>query len=107
MKEITLRKWHRTAGIVLAVFIAFQALTGLALSLAPLASHSNHSHGISDKAGSSGDEEELWEELMEFVHHGAGPVGAVYRIALALGTLWMAVTGFAIYLRIKERTRAA
>ncbi len=107
MKEITLRKWHRTTGILLAVFIAVQAITGLALSLEPLYSHSNPSQGISEKAGPSGAEDEFWEELFEFVHRGAGPVGAVYRIALGLGILWMAVTGFTIHLRIKRRTKAA
>ena len=94
MKEITLRTWHRKMGILFALFIFIQAISGLALSLEPL-------------LGPSGTEEGFWEQLFEFVHRGAGPIGAVYRIVLGLGVLWMAVTGLMIYIRIRRRTKAS
>lgn len=105
MKEATLRKWHRKMGVLLAVFIGVQAISGLGLSLDPVVGLAAHSHVESEKTDPK--QQGFRGELFEFVHHGAGPIGGVYRIALALGVLWMVVTGSAIYLQIGRRTTRA
>ena len=44
MKESDLRKWHRRMGIGLALFIIFQAGSGLLLSLGQIVTTHSHAH---------------------------------------------------------------
>jgi hypothetical protein len=107
LKEITLRTWHRKMGILFVLFIAIQAISGLALSFEGLQGLFKTSPAISEQTAPAGAGEAFWVELCDFVHHGAGPIGAVYRIVLGVGIIWMAVTGTMIYIRIRRRTRAS
>jgi uncharacterized iron-regulated membrane protein len=89
MKEADLRKYHRRTGITIAVFVFFQALTGLLLSIHRIFPSLN----LGDFAG--------------IIHFGGGLGGNIYRILLALGLLFMACTGTWIFIKIRSRTLAA
>lgn len=99
MKEITLRTWHRRAGALVGALLALQALTGFWMS--------------SESAlGTLGLIESSFEAHSPYVlslraHHGGGLAGALYRVALGLGTLWMAGSGAWILARIRARRREA
>ncbi|MDP2983186.1 MAG: hypothetical protein Q8O92_07645 [Candidatus Latescibacter sp.] len=92
MKEADLRKYHRSTGIIIAVFVFFQALTGLLISI----------HRISPSLN-LGD----FADIIHFGHFGGGLGGNIYRILLALGLLFMACTGTWIFFKIRSRTLAA
>jgi hypothetical protein len=51
------------------------------------------------------EEESLWHESLEFVHHGAGPIGTIYRLLAGFGILGMAVSGSMIFFKIRARSR--
>jgi hypothetical protein len=89
MKEADLRKYHRSIGITIAVFVFFQAFTGLLLSVEHIFSHINQL------------------EFAHLIHFGGGLAGNIYRIVLALGLLFMAGTGSWIYFKIRSRTLLA
>jgi hypothetical protein len=108
MKESELRKWHRTMGIVLAFFIVLQAGSGILLSLGEVhdpASHADPTQGgrVESQRDHGGDREDELGDLHEFIHHGAGGLGAVYRVVLGMGLLGMALSGAFIYLKIRAR----
>ncbi len=87
MNEAYLRKWHRTMGIILALFIFMQAVTGAVLALENLL-------GLPGLFGP-----------LTGLHLGGGFPGHVYRIFLGLGVMGMATSGTLIYLKIRARTR--
>ncbi len=106
MKEIELRKWHRRMGIGLALFLFLQAASGILLSLEGLPisggwAHTEHGMGtlVESTAQTNADP-------LGFLHHGGGGLGAVYRLALGAATLWMALSGSWIYLKIRRRSAA-
>ena len=106
MKESDLRKWHRRVGITITVFILLQAGSGFLISLGGLSTPHSHAHTESvGPVGSEAREGSLWHESLEFIHHGAGAVGSVYRILLGAGILWMALTGSAIFFRMRARSQ--
>lgn len=86
MNEADLRKWHRTMGITLALFLFLQGATGAMLSLEKLL-----------------DLHELLG-LLRDLHFGGGLPGQVYRVILGLGLMGMATSGTLIYLKIRART---
>lgn len=120
MKEIQLRKWHRRVGIWMALFIMVQAGSGLLISLGEFEASHSHARPTSGEqahqtAGGRAhpesreledDEDEgdsLFEEILEWVHHGGGIIGDIYRLVVGLSLLFMAVTGIWIYFKIKTR----
>jgi hypothetical protein len=105
MKEVNLRTWHRCIGIILALFVILQAGSGLLISLGDLSPSQSYAH--SEPAVSSGgheEEEAPWHEAIEFIHHGAGPAGTLYRIIIGIGILWMAISGGLIFFQIRARS---
>ena len=106
MKESILRRWHRSLGILLALFIILQTGSGFLISLGELSVP--HSHALEDTHASShgnNEGESLWHEGLEFIHHGAGTAGSLYRILIGIGLLWMAVSGSMIFLKIRARSK--
>lgn len=88
MKELDLRKWHRTMGITLALFIVIQAGSGLLLSLEDFLA------SIFPGAPA----------LLTSIHTGGGGLGTFYRVLLGLGLVGMAASGSLIYSKIKARS---
>ena len=74
VKEKDLRKYHRTLGVILAVFVFAQAGTGLYLTF--------EYHGF-----------------LSTLHIGGGVIGKVYRSLLAFGMIGLVITGLSIYLK--------
>jgi hypothetical protein len=87
MDEAYLRKWHRTIGIYLALFIFLQAASGAMMAL----------EFALDSTGLFG--------ILTSLHFGGGSWGHLYRIILGLGLMGMATSGALIYLKIQARTK--
>ena len=87
MDEVSLRKWHRLVGIILAFFIFLQAASGTLMAV-------QFALGFSEPL-----------DVLEGLHTGGGLLGNLYRILLGLGTVGMAATGMLIYLKIRARTK--
>jgi uncharacterized iron-regulated membrane protein len=87
MKEASLRTWHRTMGIILALFLFVQAATG---ALMALESSLNFPEPT---------------KIFSSFHTGGGFFGDLYRILLGLATIGMAASGSIIYLKIRARTK--
>lgn len=108
VRESDLRKWHRRLGITLALFIIFQAGSGLLISLREIGEPHNHAHSeTAVTAHSNYENASLWDKFQGFVHHGGGEIGSAYRIIFAGGLLGMAVSGSMIFFRIRARTKKA
>jgi uncharacterized iron-regulated membrane protein len=86
MDEAYLRKWHRTMGIILALFLFLQAGSGALMAL-------------EFALGTPG----LFGALTS-LHFGGGFWGQIYRILLGLGLMGMAASGALIFLKIRART---
>lgn len=91
MNEPTLRLWHRRVGVLVAVFMALQGLSGLYLAYVAVSGH-------------------MLDQLVAWamdLHLGGATAGHLYRILLGLGQVWMAVSGLLIYRLIRRRMAAA
>jgi hypothetical protein len=106
LKEAYLRRWHRNLGILLALFIILQAGSGLLISLGEFSVP--HTHANEEVYGSPQKYEEaesLWYKSLEFIHHGRGTIGSIYRILVGIGFVGMAVSGSMIFFKIRSRSR--
>ena len=92
MKEVEVRKFHRTLGIIVVWFLAGQALSGLVLAALGLASGSSPSQ---------------LDKIMSILHFGWNPAGSLYRVFLGLATLAQGISGIIIFFLIRARTRKA
>lgn len=97
MTEANLRKWHRTVGIFLALFIILQAGSGVLLNVVTMVPTAWW--GPPDQG------EPWWEELADRLHKGGGFGGKVYRLCLGLGIMGMATSGSLIFLKIRARAK--
>ena len=86
MKEADIRKWHRTVGMILAIFIMLQVISGIILS-------------IEDLLGT------YWSGIIHDIHEGFSSIGNTYRIILGTGLLWMVITGGVIAMKIHQRMK--
>jgi hypothetical protein len=86
MKEKDLRRFHRVIGIPFAFFIVLQAASGIMLSLDFL----------------FGGE---FTSFASQIHYRLGVFGDIYRVVLGAGLLWMALSGFMIWRKIRSRTK--
>ena len=85
MKESDLRRWHRTFGIILSLFIILQTGSGLLISLSEIGTPHSHAHSESVvHADTHGEGKSQWKASIGFIHHGAGPIGLIYRILLGI-----------------------
>ena len=100
MKEIELRKWHRTLGVMLSFFIILQAGSGVILTF--IEHEPSYVHASSELDGKDKDES-LCEEFLEKIHTEGGIVGYVYRLVVGSGLLLMALSG--VWIFVKAHTR--
>lgn len=106
MEESVLRTWHRTLGIVLALFIIFQAGSGFFISLSQMSVSHTHAHEESHPSAHGHEEgESFWHDSLKFIHHGAGTLGTVYRIIVEIGILVMVLSGSMIFFKIRARSK--
>ncbi len=104
MEEPTLRRWHRRVGIGIGVLILLQAVSGLMLSIEWLLGFHTRVGEMID-ASRVPEGVKVWDWLFVNVHYGGGKAGALYHTVLALGLVWLVVTGFAINHRVRQRMR--
>ena len=106
MKEVDLRKWHRTIGIIVALFIVLQGGSGFLLSLNDLPAPRIHTHEEAYSTGHDHEEgDSLWHDALEFVHLGGGTIGTVYRLLLGFGIAVTAVSGGMLFFKIRARSK--
>ena len=87
MKEAQLRTWHRNVGLVVFIFILFQALTGVVLTFEDIFGF--YLGGI-----------------VHDLHKRYDMAGHIYRLISGTGMLWMAVTGMAVWMKIRARRKS-
>lgn len=94
MKRIHLNKLHRYVGIIIAPFLAIQTLTGLLLSFGPFR-----------RGGSvlAGQDLPIINKQLDGIfiktHFGPGVINDSYHLLLGAGIIWMALSGWMLYLR--------
>lgn len=103
MKELVLRKLHRIVGVVIAPLLILQALSGIFLSVDWLL-------GFHRRIGETIKENippliRLWDMILVNIHYGLGVGGAFYHVLLGIGAIWVAASGFMIFLKIRERQK--
>lgn len=77
MKEITLRKYHRTIGIILTLFIFLQIGSGIALILDYWCGKFLEKSQVST---SSAEEDSTFVKILDFIHFkGGGLAGGIYK----------------------------
>ena len=85
MEEKSLRRMHRTVGIILALFILIQAVSGSIFSIEALFG-------------------KYWE-IIHVIHYRFSQIGSIYRFILGMGIVWMSLSGIMIYMKIRARTK--
>jgi len=123
MKEASIRSVHAKLGLVLAVLLTLQALSGMLMAVGALvgvddedapkqsaapvvaqgATMAAPTH--SGDSGAKAEEDELagFGKVVKAVHLGGGKGGAVYRILLILAYLVQMGLGVTIYARVRSR----
>ncbi|MHC1713882.1 MAG: hypothetical protein AB9872_17210 [Solidesulfovibrio sp.] len=91
MNEATLRRYHRGLGLILAILLGLQALTGLFLSLNDLLPPAMQS--------------EIVDKSFGFLHRGGRVTGNIYRVLLGAAVLYQITLGGLISLKIRARTK--
>jgi hypothetical protein len=98
MRESTLRRVHGRVGVLLALFIVVQSVSGIALGWR-LAGRS----GVLEWFAGPGSFLQKSEGTLRLIHSGSHGPGLLYNLLLGLGLVWMAVSGTIIYLRSRRR----
>ena len=102
MKGPFLNRVHRYVGIVIAPFLVVQTLSGLLLNF-----------GMFRRSGSTLTDRGLpmvyegFERLLAKAHFGPGLVDDLYHLLLGIGTVWMALSGWLLFLRGRRLRRSA
>ena len=96
MAKISLNKLHRYVGIAISPFILIQTLSGLFLDFGFF--------GIADKlqSGEAPQAQGLLDELLMKIHFGGGWLGDLYHLLLGIGILWMILSGWILFLRLRR-----
>lgn len=94
MVEIGLNKLHRYVGIATAPFMVLQALSGLLLDI-----------GQFHRGRTGAGEQTKWNPLLVKIHFGPGWLNDGYHLLLGAAIIWMALTGWLLYLRIRRARR--
>lgn len=100
MKGIYLNKLHRYVGITLAPFIVIQTMSGLLLKFG-LFRRGGAGIGGVEAVPAAG----VFDPFLVKAHFGPGIVNDIYHILMALAIVWMAVTGWMLFLRIRRAQR--
>ncbi len=100
MKGPNLNKAHRYVGIIIAPFMVIQVLSGLFLDFGLFRRETSSPGGAA--ATHAG-----WDLFLVKTHFGPGVLSDTYHILLACGIVWMACTGWLLYLRIRRVLRKA
>src|SRR5262245_22859307 len=97
MKDIRLNTLHRYIGIAIAPFLVIQTLSGLLLDFG-LFRRGAGEEGVPASRGAL-------DLLLVKVHFGPGWLGDTYHLLLGVGIVWMALSGWILYLRVRRARR--
>jgi len=100
MKPPTLNKWHRHVGIIIAPCLVIQTLSGLLLSFGLF-----REGGRADKLRHFLEARGNWNGVLVNTHFGPGPFNDAYHLLLVGGIIWMAISGWMLYLRGRRARR--
>lgn len=95
MKGSYLNKAHRYVGIIIAPFIVIQVLTGLLLDFGLFRRGNTGVRG--EMAVRTGK-----DLVLAKAHFGPGFISDAYHVLLACGVIWMACTGWLLFLRFRR-----
>lgn len=87
MKEASLRKFHRSLGVIIALFLAVQVITGMVFALSKFGSPPLF-------------RVPMW---VYSLHLGGGEAGNLYRVILGLTILIQGGSGLVIFIRSRAR----
>lgn len=99
MKALRLNTLHRYVGIAIAPFMVIQTVSGLLLDFGLF--RGGAEMGKQGTPVSRG----LWDLLLIKVHFGAGWLNDAYHLLLGAGIIWMALSGWILYLRVRRARR--
>ncbi len=91
---VRLNAIHRYVGIVLAPFLVLQALSGVLLRLSRLQMVAGEGEAAAPLSA--------WYRFLAVIHVGQGHYATAYQLLIAAGVLWMAASGWVLYLRIRR-----
>jgi hypothetical protein len=105
MNQSDMRKWHRSIGIIIALFIIFQAGSGLLITIlefsdTPTHSSEAHEHAEQEEGASA------WHVVLGWIHHGSGSLMDIYRILLGVGILAQTIIGVMLFFDIRRRVKS-
>lgn len=97
MKEIRINTLHRYVGIVIAPFLVLQTISGLLLDFGLFR------RGLAGPGSEVyGESKGILDQILVEIHFGPGMLSDAYHLLLGVGILWMAVSGWILYLRIRR-----
>ena len=94
MEPPTLNKLHRRVGIIIAPCLVIQTLSGLLLSFGVF-----REGGRTVKLRHFLESRGNWNGVLVNTHFGPGLLSDAYHLLLVGGIIWMAVSGWMLYLR--------
>lgn len=94
MKGARLNRLHRGVGLVIAPFLVLQTLSGLVLDFGLFRRGAGGTPAL-------GQEEQL-DLILEKIHFGPGWLGDSYHLLLGTATVWMALSGWLLFLRLRR-----
>ena len=100
MRELRLNTLHRYVGIVIAPFLVIQTLSGLLLGFGPY-----RDVGALQIGNRFIESPGIWNEFLVKAHFGPGLLGDIYHLLLGAGAVWMAATGWLLFLRLRRSRR--
>jgi uncharacterized iron-regulated membrane protein len=100
MKKIRLNTLHRYVGIVIAPFMVIQTLSGVLLAFGLFRGGST-----GEKIGRYLVSRGIWDQALVNAHFGPGMLDDTYHLILGAGIIWMAVSGWVLYLRGRRARR--
>jgi uncharacterized iron-regulated membrane protein len=101
MKKIRINTVHRYIGIAISPFIALQTITGLFLDYG-LFRRGSFGPGTARLQETLG----VWDKFLTKTHFGSGLTNDTYHLLLGAGIIWMVVSGWVLYLRVRRNRKS-
>jgi uncharacterized iron-regulated membrane protein len=102
MKNFRLNTLHRYIGIAIAPFMVIQTLSGVLLAFGLFRGDST-----GEKIGRYLVSHGLWDQTLVNAHFGPGMLDDTYHLILGAGIIWMAISGWVLYMRGRRARRKA
>ena len=112
MIEKSIRKYHGRIGVLLSIFIFIQVGSGTIIALNTIIEQRPHAHeeysNVDVHEKSDSDANSTNETgLIETIHHHGETISQIFRVAVGVGILMMAISGVTIYILTLKRKKNA